>query len=248
MTRSNPSESAGRYHHGDLASTLIATALEIVAEDGIDALSLRALARRAGVSHAAPYHHFKTKGELLHAIAEQGFARLSRNLEEAAAKAAPGDELVELGCAYVAFAAANPAFFRVMFRPDLTGASDETHHPGAAAFAQLRNVVARLVAGQGRAKDNEVPRDLASVGSSGDGGAATSIVSDAVPRPDAASAAASNGDAALPSLAAWALVHGIASLWVDGPLPALTGGARSPEDLTRQIALSVREVLRGGRR
>jgi AcrR family transcriptional regulator len=87
----------------------------ILEREGPNALSLRAVAREAGVSPAAPYHHFKDKNELLDAIAMEGFARLKTALAEAFA-AAPRDQIrPELGVAYVEFSRAHPALYRVMW-------------------------------------------------------------------------------------------------------------------------------------
>ena len=104
------------YHHGDLRRALMDSADAILERDGPNALSLRAVAREAGVSPAAPYHHFKDKDELLSAIARDGFARLS-----AALVAAADDErdvqmkMSDLGVAYVKFAQSHPALYRVMY-------------------------------------------------------------------------------------------------------------------------------------
>jgi len=104
------------YHHGDLRRALMDSADAILERDGPNALSLRAVAREAGVSPAAPYHHFKDKDELLSAIAREGFARLS-----AALVAAADDErdvqmkMSDLGVAYVKFAQSHPALYRVMY-------------------------------------------------------------------------------------------------------------------------------------
>lgn len=101
------------YHHGDLRRTILSAALEVVAAEGPIALSLRDLARRAGVSHAAPAHHFGDKAGLLTAIAVEGHALLGKALDEGAAG------LAGLGVSYVRFAVEHPAHFEVMFRPDL---------------------------------------------------------------------------------------------------------------------------------
>ncbi|GGO03195.1 TetR/AcrR family transcriptional regulator [Micromonospora parathelypteridis] len=106
------------YHHGDLRRALLAAALEAIEEVGPTALSLRDLARRAGVSHAAPAHHFGDKAGLLSALAAQGFDRLAQALT------ATGDDLLEAGVAYVDFAVAHRAYFEVMFRPELYRADD----------------------------------------------------------------------------------------------------------------------------
>jgi AcrR family transcriptional regulator len=109
------------YHHGDLRRALLAAAAEAIAEEGPAALSLRDLARRAGVSHAAPAHHFGDKRGLLTALAAEGFDRLSAALRET--RAATGSFL-ELGVTYVRFATTHRAHFEVMWRPDLYRADD----------------------------------------------------------------------------------------------------------------------------
>ncbi|MFC7548273.1 TetR/AcrR family transcriptional regulator [Plantactinospora sp. GCM10030261] len=106
------------YHHGDLRRAVLAAAVEAVEETGVAALSLRDLARRAGVSHAAPAHHFGDKAGLLTALAAEGFNRLAERLRSA------GDDLLAAGMAYVDFAARHRAHFEVMFRPELYRADD----------------------------------------------------------------------------------------------------------------------------
>lgn len=109
----------GRYHHGDLREALVATALRIVAEEGVGALTLRDLARRLGVSHAAPAHHFPDRASLLVALAGEGFLRLRDALGKGAASAGRGRgaKLLAVGRAYVAFALDEPGSFRVMWGP-----------------------------------------------------------------------------------------------------------------------------------
>jgi AcrR family transcriptional regulator len=109
------------YHHGDLRRALLDAAAESIAEDGPAAVSMRDLARRAGVSHAAPAHHFGDKKGLLTALAAEGFDRLAAELRET--RAATGS-LTDLGVTYVRFAAAHRAHFEVMWRPDLFHADD----------------------------------------------------------------------------------------------------------------------------
>ncbi len=114
------------YHHGDLRPALLQASLALIEEDGIGALSLREVARKAGVSHNAPYHHFKDRGSLLAALAEDGFATLAR--EMAAARAAAPDPQARLeacGHAYIRFALQSRARFKLMFRPELTGHAEE---------------------------------------------------------------------------------------------------------------------------
>ncbi|MFF2615775.1 TetR/AcrR family transcriptional regulator [Kitasatospora sp. NPDC058046] len=108
----------------DLRARLVAAGVELVAEGGVQALGLREIARRAGVSHGAPRRHFPTHRELLAAIAQQGFGRLTDTLAGAdALTAATGADartrLDALARAYLGFAAANPGMFELMFRHDL---------------------------------------------------------------------------------------------------------------------------------
>ncbi|MEV4043604.1 AcrR family transcriptional regulator [Streptomyces sp. SAI-195] len=105
------------YHHGGLRRAVLNAALDVIAAEGPASLSLRDLARRAGVSHAAPAHHFKDRAGLLTAIATEGHSLLSAALAEA-------DDLRDLGVRYVRFAAAHPAHFQIMFRPDLLRPDD----------------------------------------------------------------------------------------------------------------------------
>ena len=102
------------YHHGDLSRALVAAAQAILEREGAQALSLRAVAREAGVSPAAPYHHFKDKAELLDAVAHEAFDRLAVAMREARA-AEPDDALTAMGVAYVVFARENPSRYRVMW-------------------------------------------------------------------------------------------------------------------------------------
>ncbi|MCP2335507.1 TetR/AcrR family transcriptional regulator [Actinomadura rupiterrae] len=101
------------YHHGNLRRAVMDAAVAAIEESGPSGWSLRELARRAGVSHAAPAHHFGDKTGLLTAIAAEGFDLLSDALTRA------GDDLLDLGVAYVRFATRHRAYFEVMFRPEL---------------------------------------------------------------------------------------------------------------------------------
>jgi AcrR family transcriptional regulator len=100
------------YHHGDLRRALIAAGMELLSEGGAAALDLRKVARKAGVSHAAPYRHFEDKRALLVAIAEEGFVQLAEALTGAAAESTP---IPALANAYIEFALAEPALMREMF-------------------------------------------------------------------------------------------------------------------------------------
>src|SRR5205085_8249512 len=103
------------YHHGDLRRGLVDAARRLLEQEGPTALSLRAVAREAGVSPAAPYHHFKDKAELLDAVAQQGWDMLNAQMAAAKASTTGRDQLTELGLAYVCFARENPALYRVMY-------------------------------------------------------------------------------------------------------------------------------------
>jgi AcrR family transcriptional regulator len=115
MRESHTAE-ARPYHHGDLRRALIEAARRLLESEGPTALSLLAVAREAGVSPAAPYHHFKDKGELLDAVAHEGWQKLDEALAKAKAEAPSIREaMTALGVAYVCFARDNPALYRVMY-------------------------------------------------------------------------------------------------------------------------------------
>src|SRR5258706_6813060 len=144
MTRSadiNRPMASRPYHHGDLRDTLLQSALELLESEGIDALSLRELARRVGVSHAAPSHHFPDKRALLAALAAHGFATLADEMDRAATRAGrdPVRRLTATGVAYVRFALAHPRLFRLMFGSDFDerDAHPELAAAGERAFAVL---------------------------------------------------------------------------------------------------------------
>ncbi len=104
------------YHHGNLRETLLRGALRVIAERGPAAFTLREVARRAGVSHNAPYRHFRDKDALLAAVAAQGFRELTRAMREAGERRSNAlDKLKQSGLAYVAFAVRSPEHFTVMF-------------------------------------------------------------------------------------------------------------------------------------
>jgi len=147
------------YHHGNLREALLEAAREIIAEEGPRGLRLRAIARRAGVSPAAPYRHFRDLEAVFAAIATEGFERFSRYLEEAGAGI--GDPLARLGAlgeAYVRFALQNPAAFRVMFGDRI---GEPEAHPGLEAagrraFAPLEEAIrAGLASARMRGDDPE---------------------------------------------------------------------------------------------
>ena len=131
------------YHHGDLRAALIAAAETVIAERGVDGFSLREAARRAGVSPAAPGHHFGDARGLLTAVATAAFTELGDVL--AAAAAIAGDRRTRLeaqGTAYVGFAIAHPAAFDLMWRRAVVDAADpDFAAAGRRAFAMLDAVV-----------------------------------------------------------------------------------------------------------
>lgn len=107
----------GRYHHGDLVNALLESAEALLEQRGAAGLSLRAVARSAGVSHAAPYRHFRDRSALLRALARRGAERLRQAMTQASSRAAgnPEQQLVEAGVAYVQLAVRQPELFRLQF-------------------------------------------------------------------------------------------------------------------------------------
>ncbi len=188
--RALPPKPADRYHHGDLRAALLTSARLLLGEKGPEALSLRDVARRLGVSHNAPYKHFASRDALLADLAAEGFRELAARNAAAAGAATPDRAMAERGVAYVAYALDNPSVFRLMFSPMLD----------KAAFPALRE---------------------ASQASFAALGATTAAVAGTTP------------PAAAPSspLLAWAMVHGLASLLLDGQI-AIPAGA-SPLDVVR---------------
>lgn len=133
-----------RYHHGDLQRALIAAAEAILIERGVEGFTLREAARRAGVSAAAPAHHFGSAAGLLTEVALLGFETLARFLREGAAAGGtdPAARLREQGIGYVRFARAHPARFLLMFRKDRLNWEDgRLRAAGQAAFAELEDAV-----------------------------------------------------------------------------------------------------------
>jgi len=131
------------YHHGDLSRALIDAARKILETEGPSALSLRAVAREAGVSPAAPYHHFKDKGELLEAVAHEGWVELDHALSKARASTDnPRGRMTNIGVAYVCFARDNPALYRVMYdrSRDKDALPDQLKDDGA--YCQVRDTLA----------------------------------------------------------------------------------------------------------
>lgn len=201
------SEGRARYHHGDLRRALLDAALELIAESGVSALSLRAVARRAQVSHAAPYHHFADRGALVAAVAEEGFWALrSAMLARIDGVCSPAQQLQASGIAYVRFALEHPAHFRVMFSAELAERS---------TYAGLKEAAA----------------------------ASHAVLEEAIVRCQAAGEVRS-GDPRVLSGAAWSLVHGVATLILDGHFGAEARSAVAAERQAQALTAVLWEGLR----
>jgi AcrR family transcriptional regulator len=200
------------YHHGHLRQALLDAALELLSERGVDGFTLREVARRAGVSHAAPYHHFADRSALVRALVAQSFEILGSSLAIAAAGANdPMDRLAALGVAYVEFALDHPERYRLMFRTELSrdGTSEaltDADAAGGSAFATLMGVVQE-------ASDSGLLRDGT------DPGAA--------------------------AISAWAGVHGLASLLLEGAIGIRPADQRPR---ARQLTAAVVGLVVGGLR
>jgi AcrR family transcriptional regulator len=133
------------YHHGDLKRALTQAALGLVQEKGPKGFTLREVARRAGVSTAAPYRHFADKSQLLAAVATLGFVQLHETLSATAAQAADlTQQVLDMGGAYVRWAVTHPDYYQVMFGSEL----DKSDNPdlltaGARAFDDLLDTIVR---------------------------------------------------------------------------------------------------------
>jgi AcrR family transcriptional regulator len=192
------------YHHGDLRRSLLNAALRLVEERGEAALSLREVARMAGVSHQAPYRHFADRTALVAAVAEEGFRELHAELvEKTGAAPDPLSALRAAGVTYVLFAVAHRAHFRVMFGADAAAARATSPSLDAACeavFGTLTQAIARL---------QSVAPDI--------------------------------GDPFALALSAWSLVHGLASLLVEGQLESRL--PQVPKDLTELITTVLQHGL-----
>lgn len=191
------------YHHGDLRQALVDGALALLSETQSWDFSLREVARRAEVSHNAPYWHFPDKRALLTAVAAAGFVQLRASMLAAAADAPTANEaLAGIGFAYVTFGAEKPALYRLMFDSSLMafdGAPAELAEAAAASRGVLIDIVRR------GAQDG-----------------ALDVASD---DPQALGAAA---------LAAWSLVHGLTTLFIDGL--ATLDGPRALREMLAEVS------------
>lgn len=141
MSTSSPGDA---YHHGDLKRALLEAALQMLDEEGAEGVGLRELARRVGVSPAAPYRHFRGRQALLEAVATEGFRRFSAMMAAKEQDLPEAEQLPAMAEAYVRFALVQPALFRLMFsrQVDKTG-NRALHEAAVEAYASLAKAAAR---------------------------------------------------------------------------------------------------------
>ncbi|HCM39040.1 MAG: hypothetical protein A2070_03505 [Bdellovibrionales bacterium GWC1_52_8] len=146
MNRKSADKPAG-YHHGDLRNALIEAGIRLLRKVDANKLSLRAVAKEAGVSHAAPYRHFPDKNTLLAAIAHQGFISLGERMEKAISEHQnePREWLPAIGLAYFSFASQRPEHFRIMTGGYMTDPKkyEEFEWIGKRTYENLVAIVAR---------------------------------------------------------------------------------------------------------
>ena len=186
MSRDRP------YHHGDLRAVLLRSAVAAIEAEGAAALSVRSVARDAGVTHTAATYHFGDKAGLLTAVAVDGYRILAGALRQALEERR---SFLEVGVAYVRFAVDHPAHFEVMYQPRLHRADDPE-------LLAVKRDAAELLYGTREA--------------------------------DHAQTAA--------GVAAWSIVHGLATLWLNGNLPPQLGD--DPAEITRVVASHLRTPRR----
>lgn len=138
------SASTKTYHHGDLPGTLLRAAMDLLEENGATELSLRAAARRAGVSTAAPYRHFADRNALLSAIAAVGYRELATDLVAAHPAPKTADDLAAIAIAYVQFALSRPGLFRVMFTEQCDPSNAERVDAVTAIQEYLNSIVQQV--------------------------------------------------------------------------------------------------------
>lgn len=159
------------YHHGDLRRVLLEAAEAELTETGIEAFSLRKVAKRAGVSHAAPAHHFKDANGLLTALAEVGYRRFVeyQQAREQSAENSPRETLIAQGLGYVDFGIERKALFRLMFSSSRPNYEDVSLADSAeAAFKKLVDAIAELE-GRHPYQDEEAMRSAATLWSTAHG-------------------------------------------------------------------------------
>jgi AcrR family transcriptional regulator len=170
-----------RYHHGNLKQVLLASAVQLISEVGPQAFTLREVARRAGVSHNAPYRHFRDREDLLWAVAAQGFDLLTASMQEAMSEGSTAAERLRLaGRGYVQFALSWPQHVQVMFDlPPLKVPPGNASAAGQRAFQTLLDAVV-AVQGEGGFPAGD-PLPLAVVAWSGVHGLAKLAISGRLP-------------------------------------------------------------------
>jgi AcrR family transcriptional regulator len=131
------------YHHGDLRAACIRAAVELLEEGGESALSLRAVARRVGVSAAAPYRHYADREALVSAVAAVGYRELAERLAAAHPSPSSAEQMTSVAVAYVQFALDRPAMFRIMFGEACDRDNDDRVAATAAVSLYVRDMVAR---------------------------------------------------------------------------------------------------------
>ena len=149
------------YHHGDLKRALLTAVEDIVRDKGIEALTLREAARRAGVSHGAPLHHFRDKRGLLTAFAVAGSRKLERCVRRALAGIDPRDHaarLTAVGMGYLDFALRHGAHFRIVFRPELLDGADPDLEQARAAAGHTLDEVLMAARDAGSLSPNDYDR------------------------------------------------------------------------------------------
>src|ERR1700682_2088755 len=139
--------SKATYHHGDLRAALVRAAMELLEESGETALSLRAVARCAGGSPAAPYRHYADREALVSAVATVGYRELAERLAAAHPSPSTPEELARVAIAYVQFALERPALFRIMFGEPCDGDNDERGAATAVVSRYVRAIVERTFPG-----------------------------------------------------------------------------------------------------
>ncbi|MEZ5936740.1 MAG: TetR/AcrR family transcriptional regulator [Hyphomonadaceae bacterium] len=181
----------------DVRSRILAASLELLNEGGVGALSMREVARRAGVSHQAPYHHFADREAILAELVKDGFSQLHAYEARASEQSPPGAErITAIGIAYVSFALDQPALFQLMFRRELVELQK---------FPQTEEIADEAFN---------------------------------VPHAAVAEACGKSMDACMPEmLACWSMVHGLATLILEGKLDHQLGPGREARDAC------VREVM-----
>jgi AcrR family transcriptional regulator len=152
------------YHHGDLREALVTAGRKLVEEKGIRGFTLRECARRAEVSHAAPAHHFASMDDLLAELVRRGFTELTAAMTTEADRVAgeePASRLVGLGVGYMAFAAANPTLFQLMFSREANHIEPKEGDEGAESVRRLLASVVDDVIGEVADDTRQQAADLA---------------------------------------------------------------------------------------